>query len=145
MAAEVQLQDEYFLDTPAMRKFIADVRGAIAGGGDVEAMCDALQPYFTKLLADPSWLSDEFASPYAASGMGGGIGTWRLFRAGDRSLRVFGRLPPGQLAHDHVVLLSPRQAERSTGGLVLGRQIEERRQRGAALDNAGGNKLRDRK
>jgi len=105
MATEVQVKDEYFLDTPVMRRFIAEVREAITGGGNIESMCDALQPHFAKLLADPTWLSDEFASPYAASGMGGGIGTWLLFRAGDRSLSLSSLVVPSGSetpVHDHL-------------------------------------------
>jgi hypothetical protein len=55
----------------------------------VAAGLEALQPRFATLLADQSWLPDEFAAPYEASGMGGGIGTWLLFRAADRSLSLF--------------------------------------------------------
>ena len=108
-------QDEYFLDTPLLRAFIAAVRDAIAahaatdGQGHREvgvvAALDALQPRFAGLLADQSWLPDAFAAPYAASGMGGGIGSWLLFRAGDRSLSLFSLVvPPGSAtpAHDHL-------------------------------------------
>lgn len=105
MASEAQVIDEYFLDTPVVRQFIADVRGVIAGGGGVEAMCDRVQPIFERLLTDQSWLSDEFASPYAASGMGGGIGTWLLFRAGDRSLSLSSLVVPPDAetpVHDHL-------------------------------------------
>jgi predicted metal-dependent enzyme (double-stranded beta helix superfamily) len=105
MSTDVQLNDEYFLDTPVLRRFIAAVRQAIAGGGDVEAMCDALQPHFAKFLADPTWLSEEFASPYEASGMGGGIASWLLFRAGDRSLSLSSLVVPSGSetpVHDHL-------------------------------------------
>jgi 3-mercaptopropionate dioxygenase len=98
-------QDEYFLDTPAVRAFVADVRRVLAGHADVAAGLEALRPRFAALLADQSWLPDAFAAPYAASGMGGGIGTWLLFRAADRSLSLFSLVvPPGAETpvHDHL-------------------------------------------
>jgi predicted metal-dependent enzyme (double-stranded beta helix superfamily) len=108
-------QDEYFLDTPTLRAFIADVRRALAAHTvendqgaeliDASVALDALQPRFAELLADQSWLPDEFAAPYAASGMGGGIGSWVLFRAGDRSLSLFSLVVPAGSEtpiHDHL-------------------------------------------
>jgi predicted metal-dependent enzyme (double-stranded beta helix superfamily) len=109
------LQDEYFLDSPALRTFVDDVRQTLAAhrvtdqaGSEVinaPAALDALHGRFVALLADQSWLSDEFAAPYAASGMGGGIGSWLLFRAGDRSLSLISLVvPPGSQTpiHDHL-------------------------------------------
>jgi len=98
-------QDEYFLDTPLIREFIADVRGTLAQHSDVSAGLDALQPRFAALLNDKTWLPAEFAAPYTASSMGGGIGTWLLFRAADRSLSLFSLVvPPGSETpvHDHL-------------------------------------------
>jgi predicted metal-dependent enzyme (double-stranded beta helix superfamily) len=100
-----QQHDEFFLDTPAVRAFIDDVRRVMAGRGDVPAGLAVLRPRFAALLADQSWLPDAFAQPYAASGMGGGIGSWLLFRAGDRSLSLFSLVvPPGAETpvHDHL-------------------------------------------
>src|SRR5215207_613891 len=97
--------DEFLLDTPAVRAFIADVRQALAAHADVPAGLAALRPRFAALLADQEWLADAFAAPYAASGMGGGIGTWLIFRAADRSLSLFSLVvPPGAATpiHDHL-------------------------------------------
>jgi predicted metal-dependent enzyme (double-stranded beta helix superfamily) len=93
------------LDTPAVRAFVADVRRTLAEHGDVAAGLAALRPRFAALLADQGWLPDAFAAPYAASGMGGGIGTWLIFRAADRSLSLFSLVvPPGAATpiHDHL-------------------------------------------
>jgi predicted metal-dependent enzyme (double-stranded beta helix superfamily) len=100
-----QLQDEFYLDTPLIRAFIGDVRRVLAAHSDVPAGLDALRPRFAALLADQSWLPEEFAAPYAQSGMGGGIASWLLFRAADRSLALFSLVvPPGSETpiHDHL-------------------------------------------
>ena len=99
------MADEFVLDTPAVRAFIADVRHTLAEHGDVPAGLEALRSRFAALLADQAWLPDAFAEPYAASGMGGGIGTWLIFRAADRSLSLFTLVvPPGAATpiHDHL-------------------------------------------
>ena len=96
---------EFLLDTPAVRAFVADVRRTLAEHADVPAGLAALRSRFAALLADQTWLPDAFAAPYAASGMGGGIGTWLIFRAADRSLSLFSLVvPPGAATpiHDHL-------------------------------------------
>jgi predicted metal-dependent enzyme (double-stranded beta helix superfamily) len=102
-----------------LRAFITEVRRAIAAQTvpgeqhseqgsallDVERALDDLQPHFAALLADQGWLSDEFAAPYEASGMGGGIASWLLFRAADRSLSLFSLVVPAGSqtpVHDHL-------------------------------------------
>jgi predicted metal-dependent enzyme (double-stranded beta helix superfamily) len=100
-----QPQDEFYLDTPLIRGFIGDARRTLAAHGDVPAGLAALRPSFAALLADQSWLPEEFAAPYAQSGMGGGIASWLLFRAADRSLTLFSLVvPPGSETpiHDHL-------------------------------------------
>jgi predicted metal-dependent enzyme (double-stranded beta helix superfamily) len=97
--------DEFLLDTPVVRAFIADVRRTLAAHADVPAGLAALRPLFAALLADQEWLLDAFAAPYAASSMGGGIGSWLIFRAADRSLSLFSLVvPPGAETpiHDHL-------------------------------------------
>jgi len=99
------VSDEYFLDTPVVRGFIDQVRDAIAHAGDPQDACERIRPAFATLLADPGWLPDAFAQPNPESGMGGGIGQWLLFRAGDRSLTLFSLIvPPGSETpvHDHL-------------------------------------------
>jgi 3-mercaptopropionate dioxygenase len=99
------MQDEYYLDTPIIRAFVSAVQQTLADYPEVERGLDALQPRFAALLADPLWLPDEFAAPNPTSGMGGGIGTWLLFRAGDRSLSLFSLVVPAGSTtpvHDHL-------------------------------------------
>jgi predicted metal-dependent enzyme (double-stranded beta helix superfamily) len=97
--------DEFFLDTPTVHEFIAGVRAQIATAGSPAEACDAIRPAFAKLLEDPEWLPARFQQPNPDSGMGGGIGQWLLFRAGDRSLTLFALIvPPGSATpiHDHL-------------------------------------------
>jgi predicted metal-dependent enzyme (double-stranded beta helix superfamily) len=98
-------QDEYLLDTSVVRHFIQRVRQAIVNSQDVNGALESLHPHFVALLADQSWLPEELALPYAESGMGGGIASWLLFRAADRSLSLISLVvPPGSETpvHDHL-------------------------------------------
>lgn len=98
-------EDEWFLDTPQMRAFIHDVRHAIAEGASPEDACERIKPGFTALLDDPAWLPEEFMRDAPESGMGGGIGQWLLFRAGDGSLSLFSLVVPSGAqtpVHDHL-------------------------------------------
>jgi 3-mercaptopropionate dioxygenase len=97
--------DEYVLDTAAIREFVADVRNAVSGARSPREACDRIRPRFAELLGDASWLPDEYAAPAPESGMGGGIGQWLLFRAGDGTLSLFSLVvPPGAETpvHDHL-------------------------------------------
>ena len=97
--------DEFILDTPTMRDFVAHVRARIAEADSPAAACDAIRPAFAELLADPGWLPERYQEGDPGSGMGGGIGQWPLFRAGDRTLTLFALVvPPGSETpvHDHL-------------------------------------------
>jgi predicted metal-dependent enzyme (double-stranded beta helix superfamily) len=97
--------DEYLLDTPVVRGFIATVRAAIESAESPHAACAAIRPGFASLLADTAWLPPEYQEPDPDSGMGGGIGQWLIFRAGDRSLSLFALVVPSRSqtpVHDHL-------------------------------------------
>jgi 3-mercaptopropionate dioxygenase len=97
--------DEYVLDTPIVRAFVASVRAAIGAARSPEAACEAICPDFADLLADPDWLPTSYQESVPESGMGGGIGQWLLFRSADRSLSLFSLVvPPGAQTpvHDHL-------------------------------------------
>jgi len=97
--------DEYLLDTPVVRDFVAGVRAAIEDAGSPAQACDAIRPSFGRLLADPGWLPERFQEGDPDSGMGGGIGQWLLFRAEDRSLSLFSLVVPSGAqtpVHDHL-------------------------------------------
>ncbi|HYX88326.1 MAG TPA: hypothetical protein VE753_03065 [Gaiellaceae bacterium] len=96
---------EFVLDTPVVRAFMADVEAAIARSSSPEEACAAIRPPFAELLTDPGWLPSDYQAAAPESGMGGGIGQWLLFRAGDRSLSLFSLVvPPGSETpiHDHL-------------------------------------------
>jgi predicted metal-dependent enzyme (double-stranded beta helix superfamily) len=97
--------DEFVLDTPVVRSFVADVRSGIERSGSPEEACELIRPRFAELLADPGWLPADYQAAAPESGMGGGIGQWLLFRAGDGSLSLFSLVvPPGVATpvHDHL-------------------------------------------
>jgi predicted metal-dependent enzyme (double-stranded beta helix superfamily) len=99
------IPDEYVLDTPTVRAFVADVRAAIAQAASPQEACAAIRPGFAELLNDPDWLPEQYREAAPESGMGGGIGQWLLFRAGDRSLTLFSLVvPPASETpvHDHL-------------------------------------------
>src|SRR5581483_11896362 len=102
---ERPLGAELVLDTSVVRSFVADAERAIAAASAPRAACDAIRPRFAELLADPGWLPPEYQAPAPESGMGGGIGQWLLYRAGDGSLSLFSLVvPPGSATpiHDHL-------------------------------------------
>ena len=120
--------DEFVLDTALVRGFVARVRAVVAAARSPEEACASIRPLFAELLADQEWLPHEYARPAPESGMGGGIGQWLLFRAGDGSLSLFSLVvPPGSETpvHDHLAW--------GLVGLYRGTQDEEI----YARDNAG--------
>jgi predicted metal-dependent enzyme (double-stranded beta helix superfamily) len=97
--------DEYRLDTPFVRGFVAHVRERIAGASSPAAACEAISPVFAEALSARNWLPAEFQRAVEDSRMGGGIGQWLLFRAADRSLCLFSLVvPSGSMTpiHDHL-------------------------------------------
>jgi predicted metal-dependent enzyme (double-stranded beta helix superfamily) len=121
--------DELVLDTPVVRAFVADVRSAIDASSSPEDACERIRPRFAALLADEDWLPAAYQEPVPGSGMGGGIGQWLLFRAGDGSLSLFALVVPSGSqtpVHDHLAW--------GLVGLYSGTQDEEiYAQEGAAL------------
>jgi 3-mercaptopropionate dioxygenase len=124
------MTEEFVLDTPVVREFVADVRQTIATAASPEQACEALRPRFAELLADSGWLPSEYKEAAPESGMGGGIGQWLLYRAVDQSLSLFSLVvPPGSATpiHDHLAW--------GLVGLYRGEQDEEiYARRGDALE-----------
>jgi predicted metal-dependent enzyme (double-stranded beta helix superfamily) len=113
------MDDEFILDAPVVRDFIGHVRTTLHTGS-IEDGLQALRPAFAELLANQKWLPASFREPVAAGGMGGGIATWLLYRAGDGALSLFSLVvPPGAATpvHDHLAW--------GLVGLYAGEQDEE--------------------
>ena len=111
---------EFVLDTPVVRAFVADVETTISGASTPEDACEAIRPRFAELLADADWLPAAYRAAAPESGMGGGIGQWLLYRAGDGSLSLFSLVVPSGSEtpiHDHLAW--------GLVGLYLGTQDEE--------------------
>jgi 3-mercaptopropionate dioxygenase len=105
MADSAQVSDDYVLDTPLIREFVAGVQAAIATAGSPEEACEVIRPAFASLLADPDWLPQIYREPVPDSGMGGGIGQWALYRSEDGSLSLFALVVPPAAetpVHDHL-------------------------------------------
>ena len=99
------MNDEFVLDTPLVHEFVSSVREAIDQARSPLEACAAIRPQFAELLADPDWLPGEYRESAPESGMGGGIGQWLLFRAGDGSLSLFALVVPSGSetpVHDHL-------------------------------------------
>jgi predicted metal-dependent enzyme (double-stranded beta helix superfamily) len=99
------MENEFVLDTPVVRAFVANVETAIATAAYPNEACDAIKPRFAELLADSDWLPGEYQAPAPESGMGGGIGQWLLYRSGDGSLSLFSLVVPPDAEtpiHDHL-------------------------------------------
>jgi predicted metal-dependent enzyme (double-stranded beta helix superfamily) len=98
--------DEYIVDNPRLRRFIADIRAVLGEGRSPEETVTVLRPLMTELLAEEGWLPAEYAAPADASkGMGGGIGQWLLFRSKDADLCLFTLVVPSWRStpiHDHL-------------------------------------------
>jgi predicted metal-dependent enzyme (double-stranded beta helix superfamily) len=98
-------EDQYVLDTPRVRAFIAEVCGRRDRADGPRHACELISPLFAELLADREWLPASYQEPSPQSGMGGGIGQWLAFRSADRSLSLFSLVvPPGAMTpvHDHL-------------------------------------------
>jgi predicted metal-dependent enzyme (double-stranded beta helix superfamily) len=97
--------DEWVLDNPQMRAFIGAVDEIRRSALDPATMIEAIRPHFAKLLADKTWLPELYQEPHPTGGMGSGIGTWLLYRAGDGGLAFSSLVVPSGVqtpVHDHL-------------------------------------------
>lgn len=97
--------DEYFTDSTVLREFIGAVREVVASAVEPAIATQRLRAPFAQFLADRDWLPQSFRTPAAASGMGGGIGQYLLYRSAERAVTLFSLvIPPGATTpvHDHL-------------------------------------------
>jgi predicted metal-dependent enzyme (double-stranded beta helix superfamily) len=98
-------EDEYILDTPTVRTFVAKARAGIAQATSPAEALEAIRPDFERLLEDDDWLPAKYQAKAPESGMGGGIGQWLLFRSGAKDLSLFSLVVPPDAStpvHDHL-------------------------------------------
>jgi 3-mercaptopropionate dioxygenase len=95
----------FIVDVPEIRALIDETRRLSREIRDAARRVDALRPAFSRLLAADGWLPDEFAQPDTASGMGGGIGQYALYRDERGELCLFSLVVPTGSetpVHDHL-------------------------------------------
>ena len=95
----------FIVDVPEIRVLIDETRRLSREIPDAGRRVDALRPAFSRLLAADGWLPDEFAQPDTASGMGGGIGQYALYRDEGGELCLFSLVVPSGSStpvHDHL-------------------------------------------
>ena len=111
---------EYYVDTDSFRSFVASVVQIVETEPDPARAIDRLRGPFGELLHNDDWLPEQFAHPAQNSGMGGGIGSYLLYRNAERTLSVSALVvPAGAMTpvHDHLAW--------GLVGLYRGEQFEE--------------------
>ncbi|TAK22511.1 MAG: hypothetical protein EPO26_11310 [Chloroflexota bacterium] len=114
------IANQFLVNTRRFRAFVDTVEAIIDATPDSGDVIDRLREPFRDLLRDDSWLPEEFAVPAIASGMGGGIGSYLLYRRLDHSLSISSLVVPAGAAtpiHDHLAW--------GLVGLYRGEQFEE--------------------
>ena len=97
--------DEYVVNTAPFHEFVAAVTAVVERHADPEPAIAALREPFSRLLRDDGWLPDAYAVPAEKSGMGGGIGSYLLYRNAARTLSISALVvPAGAMTpiHDHL-------------------------------------------
>jgi predicted metal-dependent enzyme (double-stranded beta helix superfamily) len=97
--------EETLVESPLVHDFVAETDRIVAQRLAPADACELIRPLFAELLAADGWLPQRFQEPAAESGMGGGIGQWLLYRAGDGSLSLFSLVVPAGAetpVHDHL-------------------------------------------
>ena len=101
----VSVNGQLLVESPRVRSFLEETSSIVSRGLEPAEACRRIRPSFAELLAADDWLPPRFQEPAPESGMGGGIGQWLLYRAGDGSLSLFSLVvPPGAQTpiHDHL-------------------------------------------
>jgi predicted metal-dependent enzyme (double-stranded beta helix superfamily) len=95
----------YHVDSPVLRTFIAEVQQVVTAELNRARTVQQLRPAFSTLLREQRWLPGEFRRPDAEGGMGGGIGTYLLYRSAARDLTLVSLVLPlgaSTPVHDHL-------------------------------------------
>jgi predicted metal-dependent enzyme (double-stranded beta helix superfamily) len=95
----------FIVDVPEIRALIDETDRVAREIRDHADRVEALRPAFSRLLAADGWLPDQYAQPDTASGMGGGIGQYALYRDDLGELCLFSLVVPAGSStpvHDHL-------------------------------------------
>jgi predicted metal-dependent enzyme (double-stranded beta helix superfamily) len=127
-------REEYYVETEPFREFVRSVEEIIEREPSPHRAIERLRDPFSGLLWNDRWLPDAFARPAERGGMGGGIGSYLLYRNAERSISLSTLVVPAGAqtpVHDHLAW--------GLVGLYRGEQFEEvfaRRDDGAEEDRA---------
>src|ERR1700759_1416163 len=80
--------EEYFVEHPTLRGFIAVATEIVRGEYDVTAKLSLLRGPYKALLSDPDWLPVEFQQPSGKTTMGQGIASLLLYRSESKDLSL---------------------------------------------------------
>jgi len=111
---------EFFVRESSVYAFIAEVQSVLQQELDVPKRLASLRSPYRKLLADQSWLPEEFRQINPNSGMGGGIASWLLYQSAQKDLSLFSLVVPSGITtpiHNHLAW--------GLVGLYQGKQEEE--------------------
>ena len=112
--------DDFRLTSEPFKAFVAAVNAVLERESDpIKAIAQIRDP-FARLLTDDNWLDAEFSQPAMHSGMGGGIGSYLLYRNGTRDLSISSLVVPAGAktpVHNHLAW--------GLVGLYQGEQFEE--------------------
>jgi 3-mercaptopropionate dioxygenase len=103
--AKEALQEEFLIESDVLRAFIHEIREVMSSSESRTEALRKMRAPFARLLANREWLPINYRLPTERSGMGGGIGTWLIYRSADRSLSLSSLVVvPGAVTpvHDHL-------------------------------------------
>ena len=113
------MADQRMAEDQRVIKFIETVRPIFAEDISIEERLNKARPYFSDLLMADGWLPETYSCGDPNSGMGGGIGTWLLYRDEADTMCLFSLVVDNDKStpvHDHL--------RWGLIGLYQGQQIE---------------------
>lgn len=112
--------DDFRLTSAPFKSFVTAVNKVLERESDPHRAIAQIRDPFARLLTDDNWLEAEFRQPAVNSGMGGGIGSYLLYRNGTRDLSISSLVVPAGAktpVHNHLAW--------GLVGLYQGEQFEE--------------------
>jgi 3-mercaptopropionate dioxygenase len=97
--------DQYVVTTAPFHAFVAAATAVVERHVEAERAIADLREPFSRLLRSDDWLPDAFAVPAVDGGMGGGIGSYLLYRNAARTLSISSLVVPAGAKtpiHDHL-------------------------------------------